>query len=106
MFVIAVELPLAEALTEALTDPAAEAEAVLCAPAELLELLHAETRIAATAGPATSNRDLRLNFMGLLYGGGGQIAHIAVGDECCELAVLLFAGDLRDGFAPARVTRL
>ncbi len=63
MFVIAVGLPLAEELAEPV------AEVLLWALVELLELLHAEMRIAATAAPMTSTRDSRVNFMGLLYGG-------------------------------------
>jgi hypothetical protein len=64
MFVIAVEL----LLVEALADPVAEAEAevLLGALVELLELLHAEMRIVATARPTTSTRDSRVNFMRLL----------------------------------------
>jgi hypothetical protein len=63
MFVIAVELLLAEALAEL----EAEAEVLLAALLlELLELLHAEMRIVATARPATSTRDSRVNFMRLL----------------------------------------
>src|SRR5579862_8664842 len=65
MFVIAVELLLAEALAE--LEAEAEAEVLLAALLlELLELLHAEMRIVATARPATSTRDSRVNFMRLL----------------------------------------
>jgi hypothetical protein len=70
MFVIAVALLLAEALAE----PAAAAEVLLWALVELLELLHAEMRIAAAAAPTASIRDSDANFMGLLMVRYGQIA--------------------------------
>jgi hypothetical protein len=94
MFVIAVGLLLAEALAE----PAAEAEVLLGALVELLELLHAEMRIAAAAAPTTSTRDSDANFMGLLYGGGRPDSALALGDERCDLAALLFAGNFKYGW--------
>jgi hypothetical protein len=73
---------------------------------ELLELLHAEMRIAAAAAPTTSTRDSDANFMGLLYGGGRPDSALALGDERCDLAALLFAGNFQVRLAATLLTRL
>src|SRR5579863_7500556 len=52
-------------------------------------------RIAAAAAPTTSTRDSDANFMGLLYGGGRPDSALALGDERCDLAALLFAGNFQ-----------